>query len=120
VIFEDLSRTLAILRRSRFLATSELELQAAIADLLTAERIPFEREARLTPGCTIDFLLAECIGLEVKVEGSPTAVTEQLFRYVQTRKLERLILATTRNTHRAIALTMDGFPLDVVRLRPPL
>lgn len=115
-----LVRTLAVLDGARFLASSELELQASIASRLESAGIPFKREAHLGSAGTIDFRIAGEIGLEVKVDGSLTAVTEQLFRYAGSGGVNYLILATTRNAHRRIADRINGVSVDVVRLRAPL
>lgn len=115
-----LVRTIAVLDGARFLASSELELQASIASRLESAGIPFEREARLGRAGTIDFLITGEIGLEVKVDGSLTAVTEQLYRYAASGLVGYLIIATTRSAHRRIADRIDGVSVDVVLLRAPL
>lgn len=59
-----LIRALSALELARFRFSSELELQAGIAEVLTGAVVPFEREARIGDRETIDFLLAGEIGAE--------------------------------------------------------
>lgn len=78
----------------------EGELQAAIAGKLAAHGIAFAREARLDSKSRLDFKIeigAEVICLETKVTGASSPATErQLLRYAMTKKIDRIILVTTK------------------------
>lgn len=97
-----------VLRRRMLVAASELELQTLIASALTDEGITYVRERRLGPTGVIDFYLPDgCIGVEVKVDGAPSAVGRQLMRYALSSDVDELVLVTTRATH----LSLRGRPL---------
>lgn len=69
----------------------------------------------------IDFLIGDDLGLEVKVDGSPGAVHEQISRYAASGRFRHLILATTRRRlGRGIPDILAGVPVEVVNLRAPL
>lgn len=85
------------IRSYKFNYSNEKELQEAIGHVLTTASIPFEREKILPEDFgTIDFLLDGKIGLEIKIKGSPSAVTRQLLRYFKCPVVEELILVTGR------------------------
>jgi len=115
-----LIRALAALEVARFRFSSEAELQAGIAQVLTVSGIPFEREARIGDRETIDFLLAGEIGLEVKIAGAPAEIVRQLQSYAYTGRVAYLILATSRNRHARMPSVLNGVPVDVVYLRTAL
>lgn len=115
-----LIRALAALELARFRFSSEAELQAGIAEVLTDAGVPFVREARIGDRETIDFLIADEIGIEVKVAGSPAAITRQLQDYAYTGRVKYLILATSRNRHARMPSVINGVPVDVVYLRAAL
>lgn len=114
------AQTVEALSRTAFRVSSEEELQAAIAGELEASGVPFEREAHGIGG-RIDFLIGEDIGLEIKVDGAPGSVLEQLHRYASSGRFRHLILATTRRRlGRGIPDVLAGIPVEVVNLRAPL
>jgi hypothetical protein len=84
------------LSTTRFAVSDESRLQAGITQLFTSRCIPFAREVRLSPEDRIDFLVVDRIGVECKVDGSPTAVVQQVLRYLQHPPLTALILLTSR------------------------
>ncbi|MGZ3416739.1 MAG: hypothetical protein ACXWUG_14755 [Polyangiales bacterium] len=83
-----------VLRSHRYRFTTERELQAGIALVLQNQGVAFTREAVLDEG-TIDFLVGS-IGVEVKIKGSLPDVTRQVHRYLQSPRVESLLLVTTR------------------------
>lgn len=115
-----LIRALSALELARFRFSSELELQAGIAEVLTGAGVSFEREARIGDRETIDFLLAGEIGLEVKIAGAPAEIVRQLQSYGYTGRVAYLILATSRNRHARMPSVLNGVPVDVVYLRTAL
>lgn len=85
-----------ILRQHRFHFQHEKDLQDGIAQVLSEKKVWFEREREIAPGCKIDFLVSALVGIEVKVDGSPSAVTRQLYRYARSPVIHDLILVTSR------------------------
>jgi hypothetical protein len=114
------AQTVDALSQTAFRVSSEEELQAAIAGELELRGVPFEREVHGVSG-RIDFLIGDDLGLEVKVDGSPGAVLEQLSRYAASGRFRHLILATTRRRlGRGVPDILAGIPVEVVHLRAPL
>ena len=115
------AQTVDALSQTAFRVSSEEELQAAIAGELELRGVPFEREVHGIGG-RIDFAIGgEDIGLEIKVDGTPGAVLEQLSRYAASGRFRHLILATTRRRlGRGIPDVLAGVPVEVINLRAPL
>jgi hypothetical protein len=127
------ARVARALAARSFLFSTEDELQRGLAIVFTAEEMAFERERRLTPQDRADFILWEgekvgpveevppaavpmprWLALEVKVDGSLSAVTRQLHRYAQHPQVDALLLVTTRAQHlRLHGETMNGKPVRV-------
>jgi hypothetical protein len=107
----DLARSI---NRRRFRYSSEAQLQAALADALTADGYLVLREAPLGGG-RIDLLVGR-IGIEVKVAGSRAPVLRQLRRYADPTRLDGLVLVTTRARQLAMPADVGGIPLEVVEL----
>jgi len=111
-----LETTAAALRNYSYLATSEDELQRAVADVLEWEAIAAMREYIL-PGTTDrpDFFVpAGGIVVECKVDGSSNDVARQLIRYAQHADVAGIVLITTRQRHRAVPRELAGVAVDVV------
>ncbi|HMI94453.1 MAG TPA: hypothetical protein VK509_23935 [Polyangiales bacterium] len=104
---------LRCLTAHRFDSSTEERLQAGIAQALAAEGLQLEREVVLAPGSRIDFLSADGIGIEVKIEGTETSVLRQLMRYAEIDRVRELVLFTTRSKHLAMPATLRGKPLAV-------
>lgn len=105
------------LRAYRFMAVDEAEIQNQIAAVLVREGVSFTREFSLGPAAgRIDFLLDAGVGIEVKVQGSPSSVIRQLFRYAKTDTIRQLVLVSRRAQHRSIRGPIAGKPLHVVHL----
>ena len=106
-----------LLRRYRFPVSDELAFQNALARVLSEHGIAHERERQLGPWGTVDFYLpAERLGIELKVKGSPSAVTRQLHRYVQSPEIEALMLVTWRAALGRLPARLHDKPLTVVAL----
>jgi hypothetical protein len=106
----------------RFAYKDEKELQAGVAQCLTALEVPFEPEYPLNPQDRVDFYLPiSGIGIEVKTNDSRggaglSAVTRQLWRYAKCDDIKALILITTRAKHRDLPSEILEKPLFVVYL----
>lgn len=91
-----LNEVLGVLRNHVYDLSSEKLVQQAMENLLTKHVIPFEREVRLDEKDRIDFLIADGLGIEVKLDGTLTKVTRQLCRYAQHDEIKMLLLITTK------------------------
>jgi hypothetical protein len=96
----------------RFAYASENDLQAAIADALTGEGYPVEREVRLDARSRLDLLVGR-VAIEVKVAGR-TPVS-QVRRYLASERVDGLVLVTSRVAHR-LPESWCGKPIRVVQL----
>jgi len=88
-----------LLLSHRFQCSRELELQQAVATVLTEAKLPFVREKHLSRKDRPDFLVDGCIAIELKIDGSLTEIMRQLSRYAQHAEIKVLILVTTRAMH---------------------
>ena len=111
-----LDRLLKALPAHRYAYANERQLQDGIERVLTAAAVAFVREARMSRSDRPDFLIAPGIALEVKVDGSLSLVTRQLFRYAQLVDVHTIVLVTTRMQHRQFPAELDGKPVHVVHL----
>jgi len=75
--------------------TDEYRLQAGCAQVLTAHGFTVDREVSLSAADRIDLLVGQ-IGIECKVDGSPSAVVRQVLRYLNAPQLAALVLVTGR------------------------
>lgn len=87
-----------ILTSYDFHCCGEIELQEAIAGILTAEGIAFEREVKLNKTDRIDFMIGAA-GVELKIGHSYSDVVRQLHRYSAVDRIEELVLITTKLRH---------------------
>ena len=73
-------------------APYEADLHRMVARQLSENGLAFEHEARLAPGCRIDFLVGD-VGIEIK-KGRPRAATlaAQLKRYAASERVTSLIV----------------------------
>lgn len=102
-----------LLRGYTFHVTSEVELQDAVAKVLTQHGIEFTREAYLEGLDRIDFLVGT-VGIEIKVGGSLSHVTRQIHRYLQCDQISGIVLLTGRLKHTNVPMTMSGKPVRTV------
>lgn len=106
----------ACIEEQSFSFEDESELQSALADLFKAERYRFKREADIGASERIDFLVAlgdARWGVEVKVDGSLTAVTRQLHRYADTGRVHALVLVASKIQLMDVPREMCGVPVAV-------
>lgn len=111
MIYRDIER--AILAH-RFAFSNEEDLQAGVALSLTEAGIPFEREAILSRQDRIDFLLPGGVGIEVKLDGSISALTRQLHRYARLDAIAAIVIVVTRTRLLNLPLEIAGKPLHRV------
>lgn len=109
-------------RRYRF--ESEEQLQAQIADALVASGLMGEREFRLSDRDRVDILVwngndtSFCrFAVEVKIDGSTSAVAAQLARYAEHEDVDAIVLVTSKAKHRAVPAELNGKPVRVVQVR---
>jgi hypothetical protein len=98
----------------RFMFTSEDELQQGIAMVLGKE---WTREHVLSKEDRIDFWhKMHCLGIEVKVDGSLSELTRQVFRYTENEKVQGVLVVTSLSRLSRLPDTMNGKPVRVLRL----
>lgn len=88
--------------RLRFGTEDQLQcdLKQALTEAGLSEGTDFVREHRLCGESRIDFYLPPIgLGIECKVDGSYSAVYQQLIRYAEQRSIESLILVSRRKAH---------------------
>lgn len=108
------------LERWKYNVTTEAELQSAVASALHVYSWPFREQVEIAPKDRIDFVVAFCIGVELKVKGSLAAVTRQLHRYALSDKIAALVLVTTVHRLARVPRLLNGKRVHVVSLRPGL
>jgi hypothetical protein len=104
------------LRAATFTFTSEAELQDGIALALQSAQIVFTREVRLTPRNRIDFFVAGGTGIEVKVDGSLSALVRQLHRYAELENVRELVVVTSLIRLSRLPPDLCGKPITAVCL----
>ena len=100
------------LSSARFHYGSEADLQEGIAQILDCE---FQKEFKLSGKDRIDFLVGD-VGIEVKVDGSATALLRQVRRYLEHDRLNTIIIVTTRCRHKELPASLNGKPIHVLHL----
>lgn len=91
------ARELAKLIESyRFDCSTEARLQEGLGNLFGEKQLSNRREVPLNQTDRIDFLLANRIGVEVKIQGSRSDLVRQLQRYAKSPMLNELVLVTSR------------------------
>lgn len=104
-----------ILRSYRLRFGNEQQLQDDIASVLAMTGFSYSREHRFNEKDRIDFFLdRDGIGIECKVEGSPSAVAQQCVRYADIDELHALILVSRRANHDLGVDAMRGKPFQFV------
>lgn len=109
------ARIESLVRRACFSVAAESGVQAGIAEVLRDAGIPFAREVALGDGDRIDFL-CDRLGIEVKVDGSISEVTRQLWRYAQRPEIDALMLVTVRAKHIGLPREINGKSVRIVVL----
>jgi len=86
--------------RYRYTFSTELELHARMAHVLSEMAFTHEREVRLSAKDRVDFFLPNVgVVVEVKVKGSSSSVLRQLERYAELDGVRGIVLVTTRMCH---------------------
>lgn len=80
----------------RFDCSTEARLQEGLGDLFGEKELRNTREMPLNRADRIDFLLANRIGVEVKIKGSRSDLVRQLQRYAKSPLLNEIVLVTSR------------------------
>ena len=104
------------LRQVHFRYHHEDELQRGIAEVLTRLAVPFEREVDISPRDRLDFLTRDGICIEVKVTGTLSALTRQVFRYTVSDRVAGVLVVTNRSAHAGLASRLNDKPVVVVHL----
>src|SRR5690349_19730852 len=101
----------SLIESHRFDCSTEESLQDGLEQLFVSQAIGFMREARLTGSDRIDFLLLDQppilrerrgpsaltgLGVEVKIQGSLSALTRQLHRYAKSDRITGLVVVTAK------------------------
>lgn len=100
----------------RYSFSSESELQQGIELVLKKNKIEALREHRLSPKDKVDFWAWGGIGIEVKIDGSLSALTRQLHRYAQHEDVQALILVTSRSRLENLPAYLNSKPLYTLNL----
>src|SRR4051794_24916838 len=87
----------------RFRWASEDDLQRGLAQALQEKGYVVEREVRLNAGDRID-LVVDRVGIEVKPAGAARDVERQLVRYLESDRIDELVLVPTKAAHRRIVI----------------
>lgn len=114
---DDAAEALATLLRSgRYQVTDEYALQAAIAAHLDGSGVPFAREVVLDAARRLDFLVGGT-AIEVKVDGSTSALRAQIERYANHPTVTGVVVVTALSQHLALGgRTLTGKPVQLVYL----
>lgn len=91
----------ALLREHRFCYVDESELQDGMAGAFEAAGVKADREVPLNAKDRVDFLI-DRTGCEVKFTGPWRAVDRQLRRYLQSDRIDEILLVTVKSNHRRI------------------
>lgn len=105
------------LRQVSFRFGNEAELQEGIAIALKRAGIEHRREVVLTKQDRIDFMVGD-VGIEVKIDGSITLLTRQVYRYAQLPEVQSLVVVVTRMRLANLPSEINGKPVFVVRVIP--
>lgn len=96
--------------------SNEVELQHGLSVAMLQAGLEHNREVVLTKRDRIDFLLPGGIGIEVKIDGSISALTRQLFRYGELPQITSLVVVVGKNTLGNLPAAINGKPVHVVRI----
>jgi hypothetical protein len=104
----------AAIAAHRFNFGNEEEFQRGIAEAFKTMGIEYRREVVLTGKDRIDFMLADGLGVEVKIDGSISALTRQLHRYAQLEALKTLVVVVGRVRLTNLPSVMNGKSVHVI------
>lgn len=103
------------IRAYRFAYASEDALQAGVAAALFHAGFSPRREVTIAKGCRPD-VLVDRVAVEVKTSGSAGEVARQLRRYLDTGKIDGIVLVTTRVSHLRLQRAIADKRLAVIAL----
>ena len=108
----EILRALSALRVTA--APEEYDIHALVAAALERAGIAARQEARLCPGCRIDFLCGH-VGIEVKKNRPPrTSLMKQIARYAASPDISALILVAPGDLR--LPREVCGVPVECVAL----
>jgi hypothetical protein len=96
--------------------STEEELQTGLAQALVAGGIAFRREVILSKRDRIDFMLDDGVGIEVKIDGSISALTRQLFRYAELPEIRGLLVVVSANRLANLPTEINRKPIKCIRI----
>ncbi len=98
--------------------SNESELQEQVEDRLRASGIKFRSQVPATKRDRFDILLPGGIVLELKTNGSASALLSQLERYAQHEDVTAIVVVTSRSSHRQIEVVHEvyGKPVRVIHV----
>ncbi len=111
-----LAELTTVLSRLPCSGAHEKQVQNIIENALKAKGWDYAREVIIGDAGRIDFEIPSMrVGIEIKVTGGLSEVTEQMSRYADTGRFAALLLVTTRQRHRMPA-TLCGVPIRTCHL----
>ena len=107
----------AALASKRFVYCNEKDLHVGIGHVLEAA-FPgaVEREVPITKGSRLDFRVGAVVAVEVKIDGTLSELTRQVYRYAEIETLAGVVAVVGRARLRDLPDTMNGKPIAVVHL----
>lgn len=98
--------------------TDEYILQQKIAEILSSNNIPFEKEYVLGPRNRVDFLTMDGIAIEVKKnKPNRTSLIAQINRYAEFDEVKSVIIVVETSIRDPIHKTYNGKPCTIIGLR---
>lgn len=99
----------------RFNFAAEADLQRGISERLVAAGLNVTAEVDLGDVGRIDFMVGD-VGIEVKVDGSLSALTRQLHRYAQSDRVAALVVVTSLRRLCRLPAELNGKAIDVIHV----
>ena len=96
--------------------STEEEFQTGLAKALASGGVEFRREVILSKRDRIDFMLDGGVGIEVKIDGSISALTRQIFRYAELPEINGLLVVVSANRLANLPTEINGKPIQSVRI----
>lgn len=94
---DDVAHLRALLQSYRYAFADETELQLAVAKVLDAAGVPYERERPVSARDRLDFYIpASRVAIEIKVAGSVETATRQVERYLDLDDVEGAVLVASK------------------------
>ena len=96
--------------------STEEEFQTGLAKALASGGVEFRREVILSKRDRIDFMIEDGVGIEVKIDGSISALTRQIFRYAELPEINGLLVVVSANRLANLPTEINGKPVHSVRI----